>query len=111
MCIAPSPLSSHLADSLRSSCVLTSRVPSPMMASPRLQLHTEDDSQHSACDVRNGHSAGEYKPAHLNCLCSWKVQGEDLAGTGAHPSVGSIGSAQVTASAHEKARCPGDGNH
>ena len=43
--------------------------------------------------------------------CSWKVQGEDLAGTGAHPSVGSIGSAQVTASAHEKARCPGDGNH
>ncbi|KAH3864024.1 hypothetical protein DPMN_027036 [Dreissena polymorpha] len=68
MCIAPSPLSSHLADSLRSSCVLTSRVPSPMMASPRLQLHTEDDSQHSACDVRNGHSAGEYKPAHLNCL-------------------------------------------
>ncbi|KAH3875753.1 hypothetical protein DPMN_039029 [Dreissena polymorpha] len=73
MCIAPSPLSSHLADSLRSSCVLTSRVPSPMMASPRLQLHTEDDSQHSACDVRNGHSAGEYKPAHLNCLFSCAV--------------------------------------
>ncbi|KAH3754961.1 hypothetical protein DPMN_189641 [Dreissena polymorpha] len=36
-------------DSLRSSCVLTSRVPPPMMASPRLQLHTEDDSQQSAC--------------------------------------------------------------
>ncbi|KAH3753775.1 hypothetical protein DPMN_188425 [Dreissena polymorpha] len=32
-------------DSLRSSCVLTSRVPPPMMASSRLQLHTEDDSQ------------------------------------------------------------------
>ncbi|KAH3711568.1 hypothetical protein DPMN_071239 [Dreissena polymorpha] len=39
-------------DFLRSSCVLTSRVPSPMMASPRLRLHTEDDSQHSACDCR-----------------------------------------------------------
>ncbi|KAH3837275.1 hypothetical protein DPMN_110660 [Dreissena polymorpha] len=55
-------------DSLRSSCVLTSRVPPPMMASPRLQLHTEEDSEQSACDVRNGHSAGKYKPAHLNCL-------------------------------------------
>ncbi|KAH3792382.1 hypothetical protein DPMN_145878 [Dreissena polymorpha] len=32
-------------DSLRSSCVLTSRVPPPMMASSRLQLHTEVNSQ------------------------------------------------------------------
>ncbi|KAH3805727.1 hypothetical protein DPMN_134034 [Dreissena polymorpha] len=39
-----------------------------MMDFPRLQLHTEDDSQQSACDVRNGHSADEYKPAHLYCL-------------------------------------------
>ncbi|KAH3835280.1 hypothetical protein DPMN_108629 [Dreissena polymorpha] len=51
-----------------SSCVLTSRVQPPMMDFPRLQLHTEDDSQQSACDVRNGHSADEYKPAHLYCL-------------------------------------------
>ncbi|KAH3829777.1 hypothetical protein DPMN_103005 [Dreissena polymorpha] len=39
---------------------------------PRLQLHTEDDSQQSACDVRNGHSADEYKPAHLYCLLAPK---------------------------------------
>ncbi|KAH3821738.1 hypothetical protein DPMN_123505 [Dreissena polymorpha] len=39
------------------------------------------------------------------------MQGMDLTGTGCHPSVSSIGGARVTASAHEKARCPGDGNH
>ncbi|KAH3712625.1 hypothetical protein DPMN_072377 [Dreissena polymorpha] len=56
-------------------------------------------------------SSSKGEPLCFHVQCSWKVQGVDLAGTGAHPSVGSIGRAKVTASAHEKDRRPGDGNH